>query len=102
MAPMDTITELGTLVLEDLDFEIPCGHSSHDSNPAFHAGKAEFVALVLHDCTVRPDLQGEKYPCCAKWADKVTDHQDKWWTCPVCANTMLGSDMVRILGPLNT
>jgi hypothetical protein len=102
MAAMDTVTEISTLVLAELDFEIPCGHSSHNREGSFHSGPAQFVAMVLHDCTARPGLQGEKYPCCAKWAAKVTEHQDQLWTCPVCGDTMYGSDMVRILGPLNT
>jgi hypothetical protein len=99
---MDTVTEISTLVLEELDFEIPCGHSAHNKGDSCHAGNAEYVALVVHDCEARPDAGGSVYPCCARWAQKVTSHQDKWWTCPVCKDTLLGSEMVRILGPLNT
>ena len=98
---MDTVTEISTLVLEELDFEIPCGHSAHNRGDAFHAGNAEYVAMVMHECNARSGLKGEVYPCCARWAAKVTAHQDKLWTCPVCRDTMLGCDMVVITGPLN-
>jgi hypothetical protein len=99
---MDTVTEISTVVLEDLDFEIPCGHSSHNRVSCFHGGEARFVAMVTHDCPARPGLQGEKYPCCAPWAAKVTEHHDLPWTCPVCGDTTPGSEMCIIVGPLNS
>jgi len=102
MNAMDTVTETSTLVLEDLDFEIPCGHSSHNSETSLHRGDAQFVAMVTHDCPMRPGLLGEQYPCCAPWAAKVTEHHDLPWTCPVCRDTLPGAEMVVIVGPLNT
>ena len=101
MPAMDTVTEISTVVLEDLDFEIPCAHSEHDKSGSHHAGNAEYVAMVTHECPARATIRGEVYPCCARWAAKVSAHQDKLWTCPVCQDTMLGCDMVVIVGPLN-
>lgn len=99
---MEADTSLEVSALEELDFEIPCGHGSHDTNRGNHsAGNAEFVALVTHSCSARPDLHGSQYPCCAGWAAKVTAQQDQWWTCPACRDTLPGSEMVVILGPLN-
>lgn len=102
MNAMDTVTETSTIVLEDLDFEVPCAHSSHNSMGSSHAGPAAFVAKVEHECSARPGSRGELYPCCARWATKVIEHQDQLWTCPVCMDTLYGADMVTIVGPLNT
>lgn len=99
---MDTVTEISTVVLEELDFEVPCGHSAHHRDIGGHGGEAQFVARVTHDCPARPGLFGEVYPCCAKWAAKVTEHMDLPWTCPVCKDTTPGREMCIIVGPLNT
>lgn len=102
MTAMDTVTELSTLVLEDLDFEVPCAHSGHNRQGSLHDGEAKFVAKVMHECEPRPGSRGELYPCCARWAAHVTEHHDKLWTCPVCKDTLPGSEMCIIVGPLNT
>lgn len=83
-----------------LDFAVPCGHVGHNRMTAFHKGNAEYVAVVIHDCIERPGIKGEQYPCCAPWADKVNTSHDQYWTCPVCKDTMLGSEMVSIVGKL--
>lgn len=101
MTAMDTVLDTSTIVLESLDFEIPCDHSRHNNSP-FHAGPAEYVAMVTHDCKARPYALGSKYVCCATWARKVQDHADKSWVCPVCQDVQDGRDMVIILGPLDT
>ncbi|HAP89271.1 MAG TPA: hypothetical protein DCR15_05675, partial [Arthrobacter bacterium] len=56
--------DLGTEVLESLDFPIQCDHSAHSTSP-HHSGVAEFTAQVTHDCPVRPQLFGSVYACCA-------------------------------------
>lgn len=97
---LDLTNETSTEVLESLDFPIPCDHSRHHDSP-FHGGHAEYVAKVTHDCPKRPGFLGTVYVCCAKWADKVTDHADKPWLCPACRVTQDGQYMVIIVGPLD-
>lgn len=98
---LDTTLDLGTEVLESLDFEIPCDHSGHADSP-YHEGPAEFVAMVTHTCSRRPGARGTKYVCCATWARKVESHAELDWICPVCHDIEIGRDMVIILGPLDT
>lgn len=100
MTMLDLTNETRTEVLESLDFPIPCDHSKHNNSP-FHGGNAEYVARVTHDCPKRPGIVGSVYVCCPKWADKVTDHADKPWVCPVCKAVQDGRDMVIIVGPLD-
>ena len=40
MTAMDTVTEISTLVLEELDFEIPCGHSAHNKGCLLYTSDA--------------------------------------------------------------
>ena len=97
---LDTTLDLNTEVLESLNFEIPCDHSNHHASQ-HHAGPGEFIAQVTHYCVARPDVQGERYVCCAKWADKVISHMDEPWRCPHCKVTTRGRDMVIIVGTLD-
>ena len=97
----DTTLDLGTEVLESLDFPIQCDHSAHSTSP-HHSGVAEFTAQVTHDCPVRPQLFGSVYACCATWAGLVTSHQDLPWRCPHCRTVTDGRDMVIIVGTLHT
>ena len=100
MTAMDTVTETSTQVLESLDYEIPCDHSRHHDSP-YHEGPAAFIAKVTHYCPKRPEVFGNVYVCCAKWADKVVNHMEEPWICPVCNDCQLGKDMCIIVGPLD-
>lgn len=95
----DTVCE--TVLLEDLDFQVECGHSAHavlkgsdlhDDNPA------KFIIKALHNCVNSPTTI---YPGCETWAKHVQSRAEEAWICPRCQYGDLGKNMVFVVGPLD-
>jgi hypothetical protein len=98
-----TDTSLDLLVLGELDFPVPCGHSRHSEDPLRHDGKATHVAVSFHDCPKRPGSAPPYfYPCCVSWAAFVTmaSAADEQLFCSLCGQLGRWREFVKIVGPL--
>jgi hypothetical protein len=100
-AVMEADTVCETVLLEDLDFPIECGHSAHHmlTNSRYHDhGPAKFIMKALHNCKGYLDTV---YPGCETWAKLVEARADEIWICPSCHRGELGKNMVFVVGPLD-
>jgi hypothetical protein len=101
MSNLDTAVD--PMVLEALDFAIPCGHSQHGMEGSSHEGDAEFIAVSYHKCPATPEKPYPyMYPCCAVWADfiKLATEYQAVMECARCGEYGLWSEFVQITGTL--
>lgn len=100
---MQTDTSLELEVLQDLDFPVPCGHSTHNEGSPRHDGPATHIAVSYHRCPERgPMPYPYYYPCCTRWAAyvKLCHAENARIICAKCGLAGFWSDFVQIVGPL--